>query len=221
MSWVRFRVGVRTLALCVRSHRVSSLGRALFCPRVFCCGAQLVFSLAVCVNTWFMSCLIGCVCEHVVHELSHWLCVWTRGLWVVSLAVCVNTWFMSCLIGCVCEHVVYELSHWLCVWTRGLWVVSLAVCVNTWFMSCLIGCVCEHVVHELSHWLCVWTRGLWVVSLAVCLCLVLHMAGDLFAGHVLVFVFCVSTWLLSKFSVCHVLSCQLSWPHPSCYLIIG
>ncbi len=43
----------------------------------------------------------------------------------------------------------------------------------------------------------VWTRGLWVFSLAACSCPVLHMAGDLFAGHVLVFLFCVSTWLLS------------------------
>ncbi len=40
-------------------------------------------------------------------------------------------------------------------------------CVNTWLMSFLISCP------------------------------VLHMAGDLFAGHVLVFLFCVSTWLLS------------------------
>ncbi len=35
----------------------------------------------------------------------------------------------------------------------------------------------------------VWTRGLWVFSLAACSCPVLHMAGDLFAGHVLVFFF--------------------------------
>ncbi len=43
-------------------------------------------------------------------------------------------------------------------------------CVNTWLMSFLISCV---------------------------FVLVLHMAGELFAGHVLVFLFCVSTWLLS------------------------
>ncbi len=43
-------------------------------------------------------------------------------------------------------------------------------CVNTWLMSFLI---------------------------SSCSCPVLHMAGDLFAGHVLVFLFCVSTWLLS------------------------
>ncbi len=30
-----------------------------------------------------------------------------------------------------------------------------------------------------------------------CSCPVLHMAGDLFDGHVLVFLFCVTTWLLS------------------------
>ncbi len=43
-------------------------------------------------------------------------------------------------------------------------------CVNTWLMSFLISCVFMSC---------------------------LHMAGDLFAGHVLVFLFCVSTWLLS------------------------
>ncbi len=56
-----------------------------------------------------------------------------------------------------------------------------------------IGCVFSRLV---------WTRGLWVFSLAACSCLVLHMAGELFAGHVLVFLFCF------QFSVCHVLSCQ-------------
>ncbi len=64
--------------------------------------------------------------------------------------------------------------------------------------------VCFVVLHAVRvfHWLhafmlsfLVWTRGLWVFSLAACSCLVLHMAGELFAGHVLVF--CVSTWLLS------------------------
>ncbi len=38
--------------------------------------------------------------------------------------------------------------------------------------------LCEHVAYEFS--------------LAACSCPVLHMAGDLFAGHVLVFLFCVS-----------------------------
>ncbi len=53
------------------------------------------------------------------------------------------------------------------------------------FIGCVLSCccvLCEHVTYEFS--------------LAVCSCL-LHMAGDLFAGHVLVFLVCVSTWLLS------------------------
>ncbi len=71
-------------------------------------------------------------------------------------------------IGCV--HSCYVLS---CV-ARSL-CISLAVCfhvvmsyVNTWLMNILNSCSCP----------------------------VLHMAGDFF-GHVLVFLFCVSTWLLS------------------------
>jgi len=72
------------------------------------------------------------------------------------------------------------------------------VCVH----SCYILCCEAHSLY--IHWLrafilscLVWTRGLWVFSLAACSCPVLHMVVDLFAGHVLVFLFCVSTWLLS------------------------
>ncbi len=68
--------------------------------------------------------------------------------------------------------------------------------------------LCEHVAYEGSHWLCVCV--LFCTWLVIC-----------FASHVLVILFRVSTWLLSLFSVCHVLSCQLSWHRPSCYLIIG
>ncbi len=53
------------------------------------------------------------------------------------------------------------------------------------FMGCVLSSchdLCELVAFEFS--------------LAVCSCPVLHMAGELFAGHVLVFLFCVSTWLL-------------------------
>ncbi len=76
-----------SVSLCERAVS-SSLGRSLFCPRVFCvvarsscfyllrafmlclvpCGMQLVYSLAVCfhvvmscVITWLMSILISCV----------------------------------------------------------------------------------------------------------------------------------------------------------------
>ncbi len=50
-----------------------------------------------------------------------------------------------------------------------------------------------HVCFVVLHAACVfhWLRA-FMFS-----CPVLNMAGDLFAGHVLVFLFCVSTWLLS------------------------
>ncbi len=88
--------------------------------------------LSTCVLLWCAACVfIGCVCEHVVYELSHWLCVWTRGLWVVSLAVCVNTWFMSCLISCV----------FVSCSAHGWWFVC-------WPCACV--CVlCEHVASVL------------------------------------------------------------------------
>ncbi len=73
-------------------------------------------------------------------------------------------------IGCV------HLCYILCCVARSLYIHWL----RAFMLSCLV-----------------WTRGLWVFSLAACSCPVLHMAGDLFAGHVLVFLFCVSTWLLS------------------------
>ncbi len=73
-------------------------------------------------------------------------------------------------------------------------VFLLAACIRViscavWHAACVfIGCVlscchvlCEHMAYEFS--------------LVACSCPVLHMAGDLFARHVLVF--CVSTWLLS------------------------
>ncbi len=71
-------------------------------------------------------------------------------------------------------------------------------CVHLCYILCCVAC--SLYIHWLRVFMLsclVWTRGLWVFSLAVRSCPVLHMAGDLFAGHVLVFLFCVSTWLLS------------------------
>ncbi len=92
----------------------SSLGRTLFCPRVFCCvarsscfylvrafmlylmlcGTQLVYSLAACfhvvmscVNTWIMSFLISCV----------FVSCFAHGWWFVC-------WPYAC-VSVLCEHV--------------------------------------------------------------------------------------------------------------------
>ncbi len=88
-------------------------------------------------------------------------------------------------------------------------VISCAVwhaaCVFHWLRPSCCHVLCEHVAYVFTHKPRVHTRhdnmkgtrGLCVFSLAACLCLVLHMAGELFAGHVHVFLFCVSMWLLS------------------------
>ncbi len=95
-------------------------------------------------------------------------------------------------IGCV------HLCYILCCVARSLYIHWL----RAFMLSCLV-----------------WTRGLWVFSLAACSCPVLHMAGDLFAVHVLVFLFCEHVASVLVFCVprAHV---NLSWSHPSCYLFI-
>ncbi len=69
-----------------------------------------------------------------------------------------------CLFVWVCVHLCYILC-----------CVARSLCIQ-WLRAFMLSCL-------------VWTRGLWVFSLATCSCPVLHMAGDLFAGHVLVFLF--------------------------------
>ncbi len=66
----------------------------------------------------------------------------------------------------------------------------------------------------------VWTRGLWVFLLAACLCPVLHMAGDLFCWPCACG-FVASTWLCLSFLCAMCSHVNLSWPHPSYFLIIG
>ncbi len=92
------------------------------------------------------------------------------------------------------------LMSWVSVTCRGSdsrtpRSVSLCECAvssslgRTLFCSraCVLSCchvLCEYVADEFSQ-------------IAACSCPVLHMAGDFFPGHVFVFLFCVSTWLLS------------------------
>ncbi len=108
---------------------------------------------------------------------------------------------------------------------RSLFTCVLLCCTQFVFLSaaCICYILCCVARSLYIHWLrafmlscLVWTRGLWVFSLAACSCPVLHMAGDLFPGHVLVWArsFCPS-FLCATCS--HV---NLSWPHPSYYLFI-
>ncbi len=67
-------------------------------------------------------------------------------------------------------------------------------CMHSCYVLCCVArSLCIHWLHAFMLSCLVWTRCLWVFSLAAYSCPVLHMDGDLFAGHVLVFLFCVST----------------------------
>ncbi len=100
--------------------------------------------------------------------------VWVRGLEFARHRALLST----CVLLCCTQFVFLSAA------------CSYVICCAVWHAACIfIGCVLSCCL--------VWTRGLWVFSLAACSCPVLHMAGDFFAGHVLVFLFYVSTWLLS------------------------
>ncbi len=82
--------------------------------------------------------------------------------------------------------------------SRSTFCLFVWVCVHScYILCCVVRSLFIHWLHAFILSCLVWTRGLCVFSLAACSCPVSHMAGDLFAGHVLVFLFCVCTWLLS------------------------
>ncbi len=122
------------------------------------------------------------------NQSFHHYGVRTLALRVLSRCVSVRSWVHSAV--CSPVHV--------CLVVCTQFVFLSAACIHV--MSCAVwhaACV-FHWLHAIM-WSCfVWTRGIWVFSLAACSCPVLHMAGDFcFVDHVLVFLFCVSTWLLS------------------------
>ncbi len=98
-----------------------------------------------------------------------------------------------------CLHTVRVLS------ATSIRVMSCAV----WHAACVF-----HLLRAFMFSCLVWTHGLWVFPLAACSCPVLHMAGVLFAGHVLVFLFCVSTWLCLSFLCAMYSHVNLSWTPP-------
>ncbi len=119
------------------------------------------------------------------HALSHLRALFHVGMWCSDSGTHVLSFVSGfrhlrstfCLIVLVCGLEFARSSVHVC------FVVLHTVRV---FIGCVHSC----------YVLCCVARSL-CFSLAACSCPVLHMAGDLFAGHVLVFLFCVSTWLLS------------------------
>ncbi len=118
----------------------------------------------------------------------------------------------ACLVSCWSvvfgsRHSCFEFRSRDGVRTLALHFLSLCECAVSSSLGtahscprvfcCVARSLCFYRLRAFMLSCLVWTRGLWVFSLAACSCPVLHMAGDLFAGHVLVFLFCVSMWLLS------------------------
>ncbi len=142
----------------------------------------------------------------------------SRLTWAWPLPVRVLSLRASVIHGFVTEpwhsrHVLFSreraassvLSRLLALFHVGAWcwpvrvLMALCIhvvmsCVNTWLMSFLISCV---FVSCFAHG---WWFVCWPCACVFVLCE--HVAS--------VLVFCVPCAL-----------CQLSWPHPSCFLIIG
>ncbi len=140
--------------------------------------------------------------------------MWARALWSAYIVLC-GAWCLDpgthVLSFGSCRGSDTRAPFSVFVWVRGLEFARdrtlsstcvLLCCTQFVFLSAaciyVISCAVWHAACIFIGWVLscclVWTRGLWVFSLAAP---VLHMAGDLFAGHVLVFLFCMSTWLLS------------------------
>ncbi len=144
--------------------------------------------------------------------------------WAVRSIVCMPCFMLECGVR-IPALMSWVLVLWRSSDTRSPWSVSLCECAVSSSLGRALFCprVFCGVWHTacVFHWLLVWTRGLWIFSLSACLRPVLHMAGDLFAGHVLVFCFVWAHGFCLSF-LCAVCSpVNLSWPHPSCFLIIG
>ncbi len=142
-----------------------------------------VLSSACLVSCW--SVVFGS--RHSCLEFRFRVGVQTLALHALSLCVSVRSRVRSAARSSV--HVCFVVLH----------AVHVSIgCVHSCYILCCVArslCIslaaCFHVVMS-----CVNT---WLMSFLIswCSCPVLHMAGDLFAGHVLVFLFRVSTWLLS------------------------
>ncbi len=137
MSWVSVSCrgsdtcAPRSVSLC-ECAVMSSLGRALFCPCVFCGAARsscfyrlraFMLCLVLCGTqfVYFMGCVLSCchvLCEHVAYEDSH----------LLHVHVLFCTWLVICLMAmCLC---------FCFVWARGFCLSFLcAMCSHVDFLD--------------------------------------------------------------------------------------
>ncbi len=150
------------------------------------------------------TCLVSCwsVVFGSRHScLEFRFCVGVRTLALHVLSLCVSVRSRVCSAARSSVHVCFVVLHTVCVFIGCVHSCYILCCVAcslcfyrlrafmlylvlcgmqlVYFIGCVLSCchvLCEHVAYEFYNQ---------------------HMAGYLFAGHVLVFLFCVSTWLLS------------------------
>ncbi len=117
--------------------------------------------------------------------------VWVRGLEFARHRALLSTCVLLCctqfvFLSAACSYVICCAVWHAAVYIHWLCAFMLS-CVNTWLMSFLISCVFMSC---------------------------LHMAGDLFAGHVLVFLFMWARGFCPSFLCATCSHVNLSWPHP-------
>ncbi len=147
------------------------------CHVLFSCESSLRACLVSCWSVVFGS---RHSCLEFRFRFGHSRSTFCLVVWACDLEFSrLHALLSTCVLLC-CTQFVFLSAACIHVMSCAVWH---AACV---FIGCVLSCcdvLCEHVAYEFS--------------LAACSCLVLHMAGELFAGHVRVFLFCVSTWLLS------------------------
>ncbi len=124
----------------------SSLGRTLFCPRVFCCVARSLCFYRLCA---FMLCLVLCGTQLV--------------------------YFIGCMLSCchvLCEHVAYEFfisCVFMSCFAHGWWFV----CCKCACGFCFLCAMCSHVIcldptHLVTCLLIHFPQLLSLVTLLIC-----------------------------------------------------
>ncbi len=190
-----------------------------------------------------IQCILGCCYTYTpaVRVLSLWSSVihefcdrlpscpvfmWARGFdcaRAVRSLVCMHVLCWSVVFGS--RHSCLEFRFRVGVRTLALQVLSLVgVCglefarpralLSSCVMWCFLSAACIHVMSCVNTWL--------MSFLISCMFMSCFAHSWRFVFLVMCCVlFCVSTWLCLSFLCAMCSHVNLSWPHPSCYLIIG
>ncbi len=180
------------------------------------CHFGLVSFMAFVTEPWHSRHVLF-LCARAMHSLIYMPCfVIERGVWIPALMSWVSVRFGHS-----------RSMFFFVVWACGLEFARPCALLSLWCTQFVfLSAACIHVMScAVWHAACIfhWLRAFMLsclVSWRVCVLFSTWLV-ICFAGHVLVFLFCVSTWLCLSFLCAMCSPVNLSWPHPSCFLIIG